>query len=748
MTMMTRCSAGLAGVAIALLMWPMLLGAQPVRERATAEPDPVAEIEKWAAQAEAALRAGEVQIAESHYREAAVRGWMILGSLDAANGRIRQARDAFRRAARSVVAAEPAQRALAIALLQTGEHAEALAMLARFATVKPSDATVRRLYAQALAASGQPEQAVHELEDAQRLLPDDLELAFALASGYLQLKKVEAAERLFVTIAASRPLPGTHVLIGRTYRDYGEYQRARAALRTAVKMDPRVTRAHYYLGTITIMEEGYVRVDEAVAEFKAELRNAPRDPVTHLRLGIVLTEAKRHAEALPSLELAARDPAAGSEALEYLGRCQAALGQHTEAVETLRRALEASSDEAQSASRIGRLHYQLAVALRALGQREESDRHFALAQRSSEQRTENTRERLERYLADAAEPDMVSQTLSTVNPDGVATLAPGERTAVRKRITDALARAYLNLGIVHARADRFPRAAEFFEEAAAADSDFPQVQYSLGVAYFNSRQFDKATAPLTRAVAADASVADARRMLALCWLNLDAYGKAADLLKADPRRETDPSLQYAYGLALVRMGRAEEAQAIFSALLAKHGESPELNVVLGQAYAQQGDMEQAVAALKRAIAAKPDVADANTTLGIIYLKQGQLDAAEAALKAALGANSGDVQARHTMGAVLDLLGRQEEAVTHLRTVVRAKPEMADARYLLGKTLLALGQGAEAAGELETAARLAPEDANIHFQLAQAYEKTGRPELARRSFDRYRELKDKKREGSR
>jgi Flp pilus assembly protein TadD len=73
--------------------------------------------------------------------------------------------------------------------------------------------------------------------------------------------------------------------------------------------------------------------------------------------------------------------------------------------------------------------------------------------------------------------------------------------------------------------------------------------------------------------------------------------------------------------------------------------------------------------------------------------------------------------------------------------------MSDARYLLGKILLSLGQGEAAAGELESAARLAPEDANIHYQLSQAYRKNGQTELADRAFERYRQLKDKKREGS-
>ena len=59
----------------------------------------------------------------------------------------------------------------------------------------------------------------------------------------------------------------------------------------------------------------------------------------------------------------------------------------------------------------------------------------------------------------------------------------------------ALARAYLNLGVMQAQAERFARAAEMFEKAAAVDPDFPQVQSSLGVAYFNARQFDEGHRP-------------------------------------------------------------------------------------------------------------------------------------------------------------------------------------------------------------------------------------------------------------
>jgi Flp pilus assembly protein TadD len=311
----------------------------------------------------------------------------------------------------------------------------------------------------------------------------------------------------------------------------------------------------------------------------------------------------------------------------------------------------------------------------------------------------------------------------------------------------ALARAYLNLGVMQAQGQRFARAVEHFERAAEIAPDFPKVQYSLGVACFNAREFGKATGPLAQALLETPEDAGLKRMLALSWLNTEAYDKAAELLRADPGLATDPSLQYAYGLALVRSGRGREAQAVFAGLLARHGESPELRVVLGQAHAQQGDYESAERELRGALASKADVAEANATLGVIYLKQGKLKEAEAALRAELRTSPGDVKSQHNLAAVLDLEGRPDEAQPLLRAVLKTKPDFADARYLLGKLLLAGGAAPEAAEQLEAAARLAPEDANIHYQLGQAYQKLGRTDEAQQQFEIFQKIKDKRREST-
>jgi len=696
------------------------------------------------AAAEAALRGGELEVADSRYRALLLDAWMVVGELHVAAGLLEKAREAFRQATASAVDATPAFHALAIVELQAGNAAEAVALLTKQAGRTPRDQRTRRLLAQALIANGEPEEAVQSLEEAHGAAPDDPELTFLLASGYLRLKKIPAAERLFARVLAARPIPETYVLVGRTYRDAGLFDRARVALVKALQINPRTRRAHYYLGTLAAMAEGVIRLEDAVDEFRAELKLAPEDPLANLRLGMALVGLRRHGEALQPLEIASRAPSAGSDTFHYLGRCQLALDRPAEAVASFRRALELSGSKGVDDPRLRHIHYQLGVALRQAGAADEAAAQFVAAERVAALRADSDREQLAKFLADA--PTASREETSAVLPvqSSFSGVPAAERERLERRATTVLARAYMNLGVMQAQAQRFARAAEFFAQAADADPEFAQVDYSLGVAYFNAQQYENAIAPLGRALASDPSNADVRRMLALASLNAGAYDKAAELLAADTRRDAEPSLQYAYALSLVRSGRAAEAEAVFARLLAAHGTTPELQVLVGQAHAQQGDFDSAIAALQRALQVKPDVPNANATLGQIYLKQGKLADARAALRLELGVRPEDVDTANTLANVLELEGEHEEAIRILRSVLRSRPGFANARYLLGKILLARGIIDEAVEQLEAGARLAPEDANIHFQLAQAYRKQGRSGLADERFAIYQQLKDKQR----
>ena len=718
---------------------------------AAQDADPMSALDRAVASAEQSLRIDERQIAESRYRTVLLEGWTILGAIAASDGQLADARLAFERASASAVGSASAQRALAIVQLRLGETAPALELLTKLAATSPNDARIRLTLVQALVALDRLGEAAQELEELRPLAAGDAELTFALASGYLRVKKVESADALFTKLAAARPRPETHVLIGRAYRDAGYFPQARAAFTHALKLDPRARRAHYYLGTLALMEEGVVRLDEAIGEFRQELAIAPGDATTTLRLGMALVEARQNQEALPLLERSVKHSPGAPEAWVFLGRVQLGLKRAADAVVSFRQALEliASKNEgpgqgADDQERLRSLHYQLATALRSAGATAEADREFAEAQRLAVERTEADRDRLARYLADSPEPG--TSPLLSLDLRGLETLPAAARAAAVTRARAALARSYLNLGIMHAQAGRFLRAAEQFESSAEIDPRFPQVQYSLGVAYFNAQRYDKAIPPLKQARDEQPQNADLKRMLALASLNTDDYVAAVDLLRDDPMLRSDASLQYAFGLALVRSDRADEAERIFSRVLAQNPDVPELHVLLGQAHAAQGDFDAAITSFRRALELKKGVAEANGALGVIYLRQGNLDAARDALAAEVASHPTDVRARSTLATVLDLQGRGDDALKELRAAIAVNPNQADARYLYGKILLARGSAAEAVEHLELAARLAPEDANTHYQLGQAYQRLGRTDMAARAFDTYQRLKAKARGG--
>jgi tetratricopeptide (TPR) repeat protein len=139
------------------------------------------------AAAEASLRAGRADEAAKKYREAIGEGWLLLGTIDRVEERLLEAENAFRAAAAEGSAG--AREALAFLLVQRGESAEAVEILRDLTARDAKNVWTRRLLAQALMASGQPDGAVKVLEEARSLAPADLEVAFALADAYLARRK-------------------------------------------------------------------------------------------------------------------------------------------------------------------------------------------------------------------------------------------------------------------------------------------------------------------------------------------------------------------------------------------------------------------------------------------------------------------------------------------------------------------------------------------------------------------------------
>jgi tetratricopeptide (TPR) repeat protein len=571
--------------------------------------DATAPQERALAAAEASLQEGRLDAAEGQYRRALFEGWLATGRLETLEGRLSEAREALEKAAEVVAeAAQGRRRDLAEAFARAGDSRRSGAILEELVLLDPRDVESRRMLARVLDARGERAQALARLGEGVALAAGDAEATFLLATEYLWLKEVDTAARLFASVVEARPIPQTRILVGRAYRDAGEYGRARIELVAALRQDPSVRRAHYYLGMVALADAAAAeRLKTAEAEFREELKLAPDDPLTNDQMGLALLDAIRPGEALPFLETAVRgEPRALF--LLHLGRCQLALDRPAEAVASLRRALSQAGEQGTDDLELEQIHFQLGQALRRTGAQAEAVAQLGLAGKLAARRRE--------AAAQSSVP--VGQLRAAFGAAEASSGAvPSERRAeLQQRAAAGLARAYFNLGVIEAQrhgnepaADRFTRAASQFERAAALEPEFPRVQASLGIARFSAGQFANAVAPLSRALAASPQDADLRRMLATAYLNTQSWEEASTLLRDDPGRANDASLQLAYGLALVRSGRAAEAEPVLVALAALQGESAELSQLLGEAYRQLGRTEEAerqFAASKR-LSARPVV---------------------------------------------------------------------------------------------------------------------------------------------
>ncbi len=714
--------------------------------------DPTATLRQALGQAEQALAEGENQIAESRYRTALLEGWLLKGALAREAGLLPEARAAFERAAVSAVEVRRPHMSLALVELRLDGAQRAVALLRGLKQQNLADAAVRRLLPRALMAADQVDEAIQEMEELHILDPQGLENTYALARAYLGRKRLEQAAALFAELAERRPIAETHVLIGRTYRDFGHWQHAHRALEVAIELNPQVRRAHYYMGSVDLFAQGLDLLEEAMEHFDAELRVSPEDPMTYLYLGAALVEQHRYEEALSRLEIASRQLNERPDIFQFLGRGHLALGHFDQAVAAFRRALEkigeaeprqpaAKYSEDRRQRQLSSIHYQLAQALRRGGDEEAAAVHFAAAKQSSAYSAEGLRELLEIYLGDEENEENLAASTWPLELSPFSGVGPQARAGVEKAVTGSLIQAYFNLGVMRTKAGDFARAARLYARAADLEPPaYPRLRYALGTALFNSGQFEQAAAPLQQAWSETPDDDNLRRMLALAWFNSQSYEQAAELLRDDPGRGANPALDYTYAVALVRSGRAAQAEPVFARLLAENADWPELNVLLGQAHAQQDDYEAATKYLRRALELKPDVAEAQATLGDIYLRQGKLAEAEEALLAELRAHPGDLRAKYTLAVVLDLNRKPDAALEVLGPLLEAKPGLADGRYLFGKILLAQGNPEAARAQLEAAAELSPADANIRYQLGQAYQRLGQREKAGHEFEEYRRLK--------
>ncbi|HET9833017.1 MAG TPA: tetratricopeptide repeat protein [Vicinamibacterales bacterium] len=211
------------------------------------------------------------------------------------------------------------------------------------------------------------------------------------------------------------------------------------------------------------------------------------------------------------------------------------------------------------------------------------------------------------------------------------------------------------------------------------------------------------------------------------------------------------SPHFLLGELLLDEGRIDEAEPLFTQILAHEPGNPRAlfaNARIAVAREKPGD---AIAGLERVVAAAPTVKAAHSLLAQLYARQGRKDLAdrEAAVAATLAEESTwidpyqqelvavwtGLEARLAVAQAMWSSGEQHQTIPLLRAVVNDYPSSARAQFVLGDRLNRLKEFADAEAPLREAGRIDPDFSRAHFELGYSLQQQGKVVPA---ADAYRE----------
>ena len=310
-------------------------------------------------------------------------------------------------------------------------------------------------------------------------------------------------------------------------------------------------------------------------------------------------------------------------------------------------------------------------------------------------------------------------------------------------------------------ADGDPRAAlARFDEAAAIDPDYADLQFRRGRALFALGDFAGRRAAFVRAKDLDvaplralepivAAVGDVARRHGVPLIDLPA------LLAADCRAKYGHDVLGAEYLVdhvhpdmavhsliaerlldlLVERGAAHPGaswsaaarQRIYDREVASLDRRyyAERDLKLAKVLGWAGKLEEAEPPLLRAAEVLTDDPDLHLELGTLYEKTGRFQPAAGELERAVALDPASPPAHFNLGVTYGQLGRFTDGIGQLQEALRLRPDYAEALYNLGVLQREAGDLPAAIATLERVRAIRPGAAEVHRALGLAYRRAGR-----------------------
>lgn len=259
----------------------------------------------------------------------------------------------------------------ALALVEQGRCKEALPILQR-ALPRLTEKELRYRGAMGLArcamAREETSAAVTALMQLRHDLPDDAEVLFVTVHYFSQL-----AMRASQELAAKAPNSfQARRLEAEAFESQGKWDEAAGMYRGILRENPKQPGLHYRLGEVLLSKAGESGpVDEAAAEFQKELEVEPHDAASEFVLGELARRVGNWDEAARRFSRASQADVEFTEAYLALGMSLSSGGKFADAVAPLENYVKMLPGDPLG-------HYQLALAYGRTGNREAAAREVAL----------------------------------------------------------------------------------------------------------------------------------------------------------------------------------------------------------------------------------------------------------------------------------------------------------------------------------------------------------------------------------
>jgi len=223
--------------------------------------------------------------------------------------------------------------------------------------------------------AGQIDRALEFARSVGRDFPDDPEVLYLSSHLYSALAN-SATERLLESAPASYQ---AHQMSAEVLTIQGKLDDAAEEYHKVLALNPRLAGIHYELGRLLLAgTPSPENLAQARSEFEEELKIDPRNAAAESQIGDLAWQARQWNEAISHFQRAVQLEPDDTEALLGWGKSLVSAGRPQDAVAPLEKAVQLQPGDPSA-------HYQLSFAYRRLGKDAEAEKEMAMYRQTHDQ---------------------------------------------------------------------------------------------------------------------------------------------------------------------------------------------------------------------------------------------------------------------------------------------------------------------------------------------------------------------------